>query len=396
MAIFGLHDFFLIVTILFSLALGSLSLLSGVKNPLSSRFMALFFFALAVSSSGRLIVWNPYFDSFTHAYSCAITFLYVASSLLIGPGLYLYVRSLTQPRFRLNAFHSAHFIAPLLVAIGVYLSRGGVDHITRVANPSSVLLYWAVAILGLAPLGYTLLSWAEVKQSKKMLRDFYASSVDIGSKWLPLLVCGYFLVLLASLLIHFYSIFLMRGEAGVPRCFHSTIDMLTFGLLFVLFFYSWSREAKKLAAAIPEEPPVAPIRPDEILNLPAIEADAVITDLTRLEDQVLNQGIFEKKLHLDSSLNIERFAMRLNLKPKEVSFFINSKLQQNFFEFINHYRIQEAKRLLLESQNQSVNDIMLQSGYSSTSSFFRAFKKITGVSPSQFRNNFEANAGLAA
>lgn len=282
------------------------------------------------------------------------------------------------------------------MASGVYLSQGGVDHITRVANPSSVLLYWAVAILGLAPLGYTLLSWAEVNQSKKMLKEFYASSVDIGSKWLPLLVCGYFLVLLASLLIHFYSIFLARGEAGVPRCFHSTIDMLTFGLLFVLFFYSWSREAKKLAAAIPEEAPAIPTSPMEIPSLPPEEAREIIADLNRLEDQVLNHGIFEKKLHLDPSLNIERFAHRLNLKPKEVSFFINSKLQQNFFEFINHYRIQEAKRLLLESQHQSVNDIMVQSGYLSTSSFFRAFKKITGVSPSQFRSNALENAGLAA
>ncbi len=384
MAIFGIHDFFLLVTVIFGFMLGGISILSGAKNRASSSFMAAFFFALATASLGRLIFWNPHFSELAHRYSAALTFFYVLACLTIGPALYLYIRSLAQTRFTLNYGHALHFAVPLLAAVGVLLSRGGVDHLTRVADPSSLLLYWAVAMLGVAPIGYTILSWLEVQKTKKLLSNFYSSTVDTGSNWLQLLVYGYFLVLLSALCIHFYSIFLQYGEGGVPRCFHSTNDMLTFGLLFVLFFYSSSAESRKLIKALPEAAP----RNDESQNDELI-ADPRSVELqpdeqAQFKRQVVTQGIAEKKLHLDPNVNIERFAERVGLKPKEVSLYINTQLQCNFFEFINQYRVQEAQRLLIENRDQSVNEVMLSSGYTSTSSFFRAFKKLTGLSPSQY------------
>lgn len=392
MAIFGLHDLFLLLNSVFGVCLGGLSILSGAKNRVSSSFMAVFFFALATASLGRLVFGNPHFSDFAYQYSQFLTFFYVLACLVIGPALYLYVRSLAHPGFTLSYLHTLHFLVPALVALGVLLSRGSVGHISRTADPDSLLLYWAVAILTTAPIGYTILAWGEVQKTKQVLNNFYSSTLDTGSQWLPLLVAGYFLVLLSTLASHFYSTFSQYSMGGVPRCFYSTIDMLTLGLLFVLFFYSWSAESRRLAQVFRSEALPDSGDPNQaIASEPSGEDQAgnhfITTELPRLNRSIVTLGMMEKKLYLDPSLNIERFAQRIDLKTKEVSFYINTQLKCNFFEFINTYRVQEAQRLLLEEREASVNEIMRRSGFTSTSSFFRAFKKITGASPSQFRSS---------
>jgi AraC-like DNA-binding protein len=55
------------------------------------------------------------------------------------------------------------------------------------------------------------------------------------------------------------------------------------------------------------------------------------------------------------------------------------------------YRVEEAKKLLKEKQNIKVEEIAEQVGYNSKSSFNTAFKKITGLTPSEFRNGKNAN-----
>jgi AraC-like DNA-binding protein len=392
MAIFGIHDLFLLLNIVFGMCLGGLSILSGSKNRVSSSFMATFFVALATASLCRLVFSTPYFSDFIHEYSQSLTFLYVLACLVVGPALYLYVRSLANPGFTLSYLHSLHFIVPALVALGVLFSRGSVGHIIRTADPDSLLLYWAVAILTTAPIGYTILAWSEVQKTKQALNNFYSSALDAGSKWLTLLVSGYFLVLLSTLAIHFLSTLSQYNSGGLPNCVHSTIDMLTLGLLFVLFFYSWTAESRRLAQVLRGE-----VLPDSIDVSEAISREHprgdladnhfITAELPRLNRAIVLLGIVDKKLYLDPSLNIERFAQRIDLKTKDVSFYINTQLKCNFFEFINTYRVQEAQRLLIEEREASVNEIMRRSGFTSTSSFFRAFKKITGVSPNQFRSS---------
>ncbi len=65
-----------------------------------------------------------------------------------------------------------------------------------------------------------------------------------------------------------------------------------------------------------------------------------------------------------------------------------SHYHSNFFEFINGYRIEEAKRLLLadEAKDDTILDIIYKSGFNSQSAFHRFFKRIVGMTPSEFRN----------
>jgi AraC-like DNA-binding protein len=66
---------------------------------------------------------------------------------------------------------------------------------------------------------------------------------------------------------------------------------------------------------------------------------------------------------------------------------INDLTGKNFFEFINHYRIEEAKRMLTNPKDKKITvlEVMYQSGFNSKSSFNTLFKKQTGLTPVEFK-----------
>lgn len=93
----------------------------------------------------------------------------------------------------------------------------------------------------------------------------------------------------------------------------------------------------------------------------------------------------DKKPYLDPSLNLPGLADQLALVPRELSELINAEVGVHFFDFVNEFRISEAKEKLISDQKLSVLDIMLDVGFNSKSSFNTAFKKQTGLTPSAFR-----------
>ncbi len=102
--------------------------------------------------------------------------------------------------------------------------------------------------------------------------------------------------------------------------------------------------------------------------------------------------LFEKeKYYLDSLVSLPSLSKKIAEPPHHVSQVINELLNQTFFEMIAFYRIEEAKRILLqpESQNITIEELAEQVGYNSKSAFNKAFKKHTGLTPSQFKETSE-------
>ena len=101
-------------------------------------------------------------------------------------------------------------------------------------------------------------------------------------------------------------------------------------------------------------------------------------------------------MFLKHNLNIEEFSKRIDLPVKEVSAVINKHYGTNFFEFMNTYRVEEAKRLLSDEKHadMTVLDVLLQSGFNSKSAFHRFFNRLVGVSPTEFRKNGAPDAAL--
>ncbi len=97
-----------------------------------------------------------------------------------------------------------------------------------------------------------------------------------------------------------------------------------------------------------------------------------------------------EKIYLKPELTMPKLADRVNCSVNHLSQAINSGFGVSFFDFLNSYRIEEAKLMLKnnEPQAQAILDVSFAVGFNSNSAFYAAFKKATGHTPAQFRRAF--------
>ena len=93
------------------------------------------------------------------------------------------------------------------------------------------------------------------------------------------------------------------------------------------------------------------------------------------------------KLYRDENLSVESLANKMSLTIHYLSELLNNNLNVNFFNFINSYRIQEAKKILREECTRSIMSIAFDVGFNSATSFYRTFKKLTGKTAQEYRND---------
>ena len=93
----------------------------------------------------------------------------------------------------------------------------------------------------------------------------------------------------------------------------------------------------------------------------------------------------EEKLYLYPNLKVSDLAMRLNSNRNYVYNAINVEMGISFSDYINGQRIDYASKLLEAHPEMSINDVMIKSGFTSTSAFYRNFKKFRGITPTAKR-----------
>ena len=137
-------------------------------------------------------------------------------------------------------------------------------------------------------------------------------------------------------------------------------------------------------------------------NSPALAADAIETgkpvveekyrksnvsmeECHRLADE-LDMLMQEKRLYVNPDLKIADLASVLNVSPYTLSYVFNQFLNKNYYDYLNDYRIAEFKRLLNEDEysKYTLSALAELCGFSSRTSFFRYFKKTTGITPNEY------------
>jgi AraC-like DNA-binding protein len=111
-----------------------------------------------------------------------------------------------------------------------------------------------------------------------------------------------------------------------------------------------------------------------------------LSEMQRYKKQLTD--IMEKdKPFLNSLLTLKELAGSMGIQSYRLSQVINQQFNQNFFDFVNYYRIKEAKAKLSDPKNAhfSILAIAYDAGFNSKSVFNTAFKKHTGMTPSRFR-----------
>ena len=191
--------------------------------------------------------------------------------------------------------------------------------------------------------------------------------------WPKLLAIFLLVSTLVSLCYLFYH--LLDG-AGVPNeQFRQTLEynyIIYNSSLVLATGYFFLKEPKLFSGAVLSKPPVQDDFPG---------GDFYLKKMERL--------LYEDKIYLNSELNEHQFAEAISLQPYLLSKLINQHLGKSYSELINECRINEAKELLSseEGRQMTIYAVALESGFRSESVFYTNFKKMTGMTPSQFKKS---------
>ena len=107
--------------------------------------------------------------------------------------------------------------------------------------------------------------------------------------------------------------------------------------------------------------------------------------LKELEKKI-EEVVIKNRLFLDEELSLGMLAAKLNLNFNDLSAYLNNVYQKNFYSFINEFRVEYAKKQLLDTE-KSVLEIGYLSGFKAKSSFNRVFKQIVGKTPTEYRES---------
>ncbi len=121
----------------------------------------------------------------------------------------------------------------------------------------------------------------------------------------------------------------------------------------------------------------------------AVEASYTASTLQHIDiDKKLTQleQLMQKdQLYCNEKLNLQTVAEAIELTPHQLSELINRFKQKSFSHYLREYRVNAAKKLLLEEPQASVLAIGLEVGFTSQSNFYAAFRQLEGIAPGQFR-----------
>jgi len=108
------------------------------------------------------------------------------------------------------------------------------------------------------------------------------------------------------------------------------------------------------------------------------------------------------KLHQDPDLHLDGLADSMGISSRSLSALINGHYKQNFYDFVNEYRVRDAQRQLKdpELKSKAIQRIFEDAGFNSKSTFNTFFKKVTGRTPSEYRktaySEFDVHLGGSA
>ena len=113
------------------------------------------------------------------------------------------------------------------------------------------------------------------------------------------------------------------------------------------------------------------------------QSDSSLLELAHLANGILD----EEKLYLNSNLTLDILAKKVGTSRHELSNALNNALKRSFPELLNEIRIDHSKNILLEDKTRamSIEAIAYESGFNSLSTFYKNFKKNTGITPAEFR-----------
>lgn len=285
--------------------------------------------------------------------------------LLLGPFLYFYLRSIVIPGTGIGRKDYGHFIV-----FAVYMLLVTSIYITGKDSDFSALLRqvvgspWLFLVLQFAY--YLVQTQRLIKVHKKSIVEKFSNVEGMDASWLQ-----YFIWVFVAILV-FITVAIPSIIHGIGFSTYKTTSAIFYSL--VLFFIAY----KGLKQRVPVPAEVIP------------ESNGVTSDSDTLplQKEKLLKHIAENKPYLNPELTLVELAAQLDMGRNQLSQVINLGVGGNFYNFINKFRVEEVKRLIKEDPNRQFKIMSLASeaGFNSKSSFNHIFKKMTGLTPSEYRD----------
>lgn len=341
------------------LLLAVFSLTVKTKSKLPNRLFAVYLITIAFDLIG-------FFTTKTLDYPF-IHSLKTASSLLQLPLFYLYVLAACYSNFKLKPKHLLH---------GLLFFSFFILFITTKLSKQSLLLY-EIAI-EIQYLAYIVTIFIVLQRYKTLYLENYSDEKQTLYKWL-------FQITLLSCIAHTFVLF--RGFAANSAYHEYVVNLnvlISFTVLLVTAFFVLTalyQPALFTGINIHLEPSKSLLQ----------EEDKLSSSNTAKNKDVDKLSLFMKneQPYLNSELTLQKLAAQMDMPERYLSILINQHVGKHFFDFINEYRIKEAKKILHNPAQQelTIQEVLYMVGFNSKSSFYTAFKKATNQTPTAFRKN---------
>jgi len=311
---------------------------------------------------------------------------YFVYGILLGinPFYYLYTKSLTTEDYKFTLKEYYHF-APMLILeildLLVYLPSKPI-----ILNPL-LLNNMAAIAYNIQVLAYSFLMVRFLIKHNVNLKNYFSFDEDINLNWLKI-----FIVIYISISILDMSIFYSHSES-----------LKLFYYLLMIFFFNFLGYygIKQREIYTKEKKQSIPTEKNFIEQETVQEKENFVEDNNKINVETkvdkrkqslmeeINNLMTEDKIFLNTKLTIFDISDKLNVNKTYISNAINEIQQDNFSNYINKFRIEEAKIIILDPKfdNYTFEAIANSVGFNSKASFNSAFKKFTSLTPSVYKKN---------
>ncbi|NQY31106.1 MAG: AraC family transcriptional regulator [Flavobacteriaceae bacterium] len=369
-----LLSFPIIITFILSVKL----FIKQKNNSLSNKLLGLFFLFFGVALFAILFNYFIEYQPVLKNYLYLFEILFYSVMLSLPIIIYFYVISLTDYIKNYNTIWkiAPHFYIPIqsvLFNIYPYISTSTATNPKTLDYTNFFSLKIIFVLLNIIYITKTLITYGK---HRSKLQDVLSYDKGISLTWISTFVLGY---------ISFVLCFFLLTPKSSPY-------VVYIPLLLIITYFIFQRNTQ---ISISLENYEGDLLDDTLLNIPSqtdLLEEKTNTDLDSDKKVKLKNEIIElmksEKPFLKSELTIYQLARMLSTNTNYLSIVINNEFGYSFVSFINSYRINEAKQLLMNTDfgKYTIEAISEKSGFNSKSAFNRAFKKQTNITPSEFRN----------
>lgn len=352
------------------LAVALVSIKGGHKT--ANRLLAAFASTIAALIVGHILISTHYVELHPHLSRINHPF-----DFLVAPLLYLYIRTLLtrNPLSKRDLLHFAPFVLCILYLIPYYFQNREYKLANFVSYQYAQWYYVRSALaLLLAVVYLTCIVLMLVRFTRKMKSESSPAERAILFQ-ARFLVFTFLALLLIAILRYLFDL-------RFPAYMRYTNLILPLGATIFVYTMAYFGLRKSRWQELEDFPPA---KKYERSNLTPERSEKYLRKLLDLMET--------EKPYTDGDLTIQKLAERLMIPAQHLSQTINERLNQSFSELINTYRVEEAKRQLLDSKKKhySILAIAEEVGFNSKSSFNAVFKKHTSITPSEFRKAANGN-----